>query len=58
MLSFLGFKYYDTHITLGTAKREIVLSLNYKRNNFFYREYGCLWSGGDFELCDKDYKPK
>ena len=35
MLSFLGFKYYDTHITLGTAKREIVLSLNYKRNNFF-----------------------
>ena len=33
-MTFLGFKYYVAHITLGIAKREIVLSPNYKRNNF------------------------
>ena len=34
MWPFLGFKYYVAHITLGIAKREIVFSPNYKRNNF------------------------
>ena len=34
MWPFLGFKYYVAHIIVGTAKREIVLSPNYKSNNF------------------------
>ena len=34
MWHFLEFKYYVAHITLGIAKTEIVLSPNYKRNNF------------------------